>query len=264
MEEPYNDLPTSHLIGSVPAVISEEKKATAYAAPEANVQISPRQPGGDRVQGYQKIASSSGGGGPPPADNWQGVFNISSYAQYFNVDTDDVLNRLLSSLDPLRGDFFSRIDTNPDLYGLVWVSTTLVFVIASLGNLASYFGHSASWSFNVGYVSLATSVVYGYAIVVPLGFYFLLRYLGLNPSLVRLWCMWGYSLFIFVLSSFLLVIPVEFLRWMIILIACGVSACFVTSNLRSYVEGNSLMLVLAAASVLQFALGLFIKVWFFA
>uniref|UniRef100_A0A7C9DSW5 Protein YIP n=1 Tax=Opuntia streptacantha TaxID=393608 RepID=A0A7C9DSW5_OPUST len=214
MEEPYNDLPTSHLIGSVPAVISEEKKATAYAAPEANVQISPRQPGGDRVQGYQKIASSSGGGGPPPADNWQGVFNISSYAQYFNVDTDDVLNRLLSSLDPLRGDFFSRIDTNPDLYGLVWVSTTLVFVIASLGNLASYFGHSASWSFNVGY--------------------------------------------------FLLVIPVEFLRWMIILIACGVSACFVTSNLRSYVEGNSLMLVLAAASVLQFALGLFIKVWFFA
>ncbi|KAJ8423227.1 hypothetical protein Cgig2_027653 [Carnegiea gigantea] len=211
MEEPYDDLPTSHLIGSVPAVVAEEKKAGAYAVPEANVQISPRQPGGDRGQGYQKIASSSGGGGPPPADNWQGVFNISSYAQYFNVDTDDVLNRLLSSLDPLRGDFFSKINANPDLYGLVWVSTTLVFVIASLGNLASYLGHSSSWSFNVGYVSLATSVVYGYAIVVPLGFYFLLRYLGLNPSLVRFWCMWGYSLFIFVLSSVSISLYVVFL-----------------------------------------------------
>lgn len=84
-------------------------------------------------------------------------------------------------------------------------------MIASLGNLASYFGHSSSWSFNVGYVSLATSVVYGYAIVVPLGFYFLLRYLGLNPSLVRLWCMWGYSLFIFVLSSVSIYLHVLFL-----------------------------------------------------
>ena len=46
---------------------------------------------------------------------WKGVFSISSYAQYFNVDTDVVLNRLISSLHPIGGDFFSRIDANPDL-----------------------------------------------------------------------------------------------------------------------------------------------------
>ena len=55
------------------------------------------------------------GGGPPPTSNWQGVFNIASYTQYFNVDTDIVLNRLLSSLDPRSGDFFNKIDANPDL-----------------------------------------------------------------------------------------------------------------------------------------------------
>lgn len=50
-----------------------------------------------------------------PSNNWKGYFNVYSYAQYFNVDTDVVLNRLMSSLYPTTGDFFSKIDANPDL-----------------------------------------------------------------------------------------------------------------------------------------------------
>ncbi|XP_074287300.1 uncharacterized protein LOC141612426 [Silene latifolia] len=262
-EDPYSNLPSSHLLGSVPAVISENTKGNAYRGPEANLQIFPPQQGGDKGPVYQNLTSSSEGGGPPPANTWQGMFSVSSYTQYFNVDTDIVLNRLLSSLDPRTGDFFSKIDANPDLYGLIWISTTLVFVIAALGNLATYLIGSSTWSFNVSFMSLAATAVYGYAIVVPLAFYFLLQYMGSPASLVRFWCMWGYSLFIFILSCFVLVIPVEFLRWVVILLASGVSACFVASNLRSSVEGNDLMVVLVAAFVLQFALGLFIKLWFF-
>lgn len=91
-------------------------------------------------------------------------------------------------------------------YGLIWISTTLVFVLASLGNCATYLmqkhsDSSTSWSFNVNYVNLAAGSVYGYAAVVPLAFYFLLQYMGSNPSLVKFWCMWGYSLFVFVLAS---------------------------------------------------------------
>ncbi|GAB2302451.1 hypothetical protein Dimus_036461 [Dionaea muscipula] len=88
MAESYTSLPTSQLLGSVPAVVIEDEKNTNAI---------------DYVEGGQ------------PSTNWQGVFNISSYAQYFNVDTDIVLNRLLSSLKPVSGDFFSRIDANPDL-----------------------------------------------------------------------------------------------------------------------------------------------------
>ena len=43
------------------------------------------------------------------------MFNILSYTQYFDVDTDVVVNRLISSLYPIAGDFFSKIDANPDL-----------------------------------------------------------------------------------------------------------------------------------------------------
>lgn len=53
--------------------------------------------------------------GQQSANTWKGVFSVSSYTQYFNVDEDIVMNRLMSSLNPLSGDFFSKIDANPDL-----------------------------------------------------------------------------------------------------------------------------------------------------
>jgi hypothetical protein len=80
-------------------------------------------------------------------------------------------------------------------YGLIWISTTLVFVLALLGNFATYLmekhtDNRTSWSFDVGYV-----------IVVPLAYYFFLQYMGSNANLIRFWCLWGYSLTIFILSS---------------------------------------------------------------
>ncbi|KAF6161135.1 hypothetical protein GIB67_007776 [Kingdonia uniflora] len=266
MDESYTSLPTSHLLGSVPAVISEEKKTTDSA--EARLQIFPPNNGGEKGRGYQSIGSSNDGEEQQATNNWKGVFNISSYIQYFNVDTDIVLDRIKYSLYPINGDFFRKIDANPDLYGLIWISTTLVFVIAALGNCATYLmdrhtDKKTTWSFDVNYVNVAAVAVYGYALLVPTAFSFMLQYLGSNSSLVRFWCMWGYSLFIFILSSFLLVIPVEFLRWLIILIAGSASSCFVALNMRSYIEGTDLTMVAVASFILQFALSLFIKIWFF-
>lgn len=106
-------------------------------------------------------------------------------------------------------------------YGLVWISTTLVFVIASLGNCGTYLiqkrsNGGTSWTFDVGYLNVAAIAVYGYALLVPLAFYFLLQYLGSKASLVRFWCMWGYSLFIFILSAVsILLFDAGFVLWCI-------------------------------------------------
>ncbi|KAL4575061.1 hypothetical protein LXL04_021902 [Taraxacum kok-saghyz] len=259
----YTSLPASQLAGSVPAVITEGKAPVIQQDPEANLQIFP--PGGGR--GYQTLTSSSDGGGQQSTNNWNGAFNISSYTQYFNVDTDDVVNRLTSSLYP-TGDFFRKIEANPDLYGLIWIATTLVFVIASVGNLATYLmskksDSTASWSFDVSYFQVSAIAVYSYVFLVPLGFYLLLQYFGSKVALVHLWCMWGYSLFIFILSSIFLVIPVDFVRWSITIITGITSAAFVGLNLRSHVELNELTIVLVAACFMQFALAIFIKSWFF-
>ncbi|KAG4953356.1 hypothetical protein AAZX31_14G063400 [Glycine max] len=267
-ESSYTGLPTSHLLGSVPAVVTEENNASKHVATSANMQIFPPNNGGDRGPGYNTLGSPTEAFEQQPANNWRGVFSISSYSEYFNVDTDVVLIRLISSLNPVAGDFFSKIDANPDLYGLIWISTTLVFVLASLGNLATFLmqkhvDNSTSWSFDVSYVNVAACSIYGYAIVVPLAYYFFLQYMGSNASLIRFWCMWGYSLTIFIMSSFLLIIPVEFLRWVIILLTGVASASFVALNLRSYIEGNELSVAIIAAFFLQMALAIFIKVWFF-
>ncbi|CAL1387416.1 unnamed protein product [Linum trigynum] len=276
-DDSFTNLPTSHLLGSVPAVVTEEKSPKNYEVPEASMQTFPPASNarGSGVgssssnRGYQTMEAPTDGveqQGPP--NTWKGVFSVSSYVQYFNVDTDVVVNRLMSSFYPIGGNFFSMIDANPDLYGLVWIATTLVFLLSAVGNCATYLmlkhaDSSASWSFDVGYVNAAAVSIYGYAIIVPLGFYFLLRYLELSASLIRFWCMWGYSLFIFVPCSVLLVIPVEFLRWLIILGAGVDSACFVTANLKTFVGGGDLNIVLVASFLLQLALAIFIKAWFF-
>ncbi|ONK62040.1 uncharacterized protein A4U43_C08F36170 [Asparagus officinalis] len=264
MEEGYTSIPSSQLPGSVPAVIPQDKKPTPSASviPNANLQHFPPANGG-----YQPPGSPYDGD-EQTASNWKGIFSISSYQPYFNVDTDVVVDRIISSVYPMN-DFHRKIDANPDMYGPVWITTTLVFMLASLGNLATYLihqrdEHDTAWNFDVTYVNWAASIIYAYALAVPAAFYFLLQYLGSNASLTRLWCMWGYSLFIFIPSSLLLVIPVELLRWIIIILAGSASSCFIFLNLKVYTQGNNdLMVLVVSASVLQFALAIFIKAFFF-
>jgi hypothetical protein len=78
-------------------------------------------------------------------------------------------------------------------------------MLAAFGNFATYLMQKKTdmniWNFDVGYFNWAASVMYGYAIVVPAAFFFLFQYFGSRPSLVRFWCMWGYSLFIFIPAS---------------------------------------------------------------
>lgn len=46
--------------------------------------------------------------------DWKGFFSISSYSPFFNVDTDVVVDRMISSVFP-KSNFFSKIEANPDL-----------------------------------------------------------------------------------------------------------------------------------------------------
>lgn len=63
--------------------------------------------------------------------------------------------------------------------------------------------------------------------------------------------------------QFLLIIPVEFIKWIVILLTGAMSGAFVTLNLKSFVQTNDLAIVPIAAFVLQMGLAIFIKMWFF-
>ncbi|KAH9316451.1 hypothetical protein KI387_025078, partial [Taxus chinensis] len=211
----YTSLPTSHLPGSVPAVVDNNPKLLKLG--EANLQIFPPTPSTDqsRPWGYQAphvVDDPSGGlgaageGNAQSPNGWKSFFSIAYYRPYFNVDTFHVGERVIGSLYPHRGDFVEKIVHNPDMYGPVWISTTLVFMANVLGNYAAYLSFKPSttdteWVYDINYMSLAAAIFYSYIGFVPLGFYFLLQFMGIPSSLVQIWCLYGYSLFIFIPSS---------------------------------------------------------------
>jgi len=273
----YSSLPTSNLLGSVPVAADTYHKAPQFE--EENLQIFPPSNTQDEMWGYRPPTDGDGlyaqpgagdEGTEPSQNGWKGIFSIETYRPYFNVDTYDVIDRTICTLYPHRGDFCEKVQHNPDMYGPLWISTTLVFVVTALGNYASYLSfipseHKTGWYYDINYMSLAAFLIYGYICLVPLGFYFLLRYLGISTPLVQLWCLYGYSLFIFIPASILLIFPTEFLRWTVITLTGLAAASFVALNMRSCIMSGSdkWMTAVISAFVMQICLALVIKLCFF-
>lgn len=269
----YRSLPTSNLLGSVPAAVDTYHKASQLE--EENLQIFPPNNAQDGMWGYQPPTDGDDPYAQPGARDegieqsqsvWKRIFSIETYRPYFNIETYDVIDRTMFTLYPLRGDFCEKVQHNPDMYGPLWISTTLVFAVAALGNYASYLQseHKTDWYYDINYISWAACFIYGYLCLVPLGFYFLLRYWGISTPLVQLWCLYGYSLFTFIPASILLIFPTEFLRWTVIALAGLVTASFVALNMRSCMSGSDKWMTAAiSAFLMQMCLALVIKLCFF-
>lgn len=86
-------------------------------------------------------------------------------------------------------------------YGPFWICTTLIFVAASIGTFVTYIAHKLKkkeWDYDINLVTWSAGVFYGYVTVVPLGLYVILKYFSAPSGLVQLFCLYGYSLFVFV------------------------------------------------------------------
>ena len=94
----------------------------------------------------------------------------------------------------------SAIRARPDLYGAVWISTTLIFFIAVFSNVASYFAFEPTvqgqqWKYDVNMVTAAAFVVYGYAVTLPLVLLGVFIYFGVKTvRFSSLLCLYAYAL----------------------------------------------------------------------
>jgi hypothetical protein len=81
---------------------------------------------------------------------------------------------------PLITDFIKIAGVNPDMYGPIWVTLTLIFTIAISGNLANFFQHDHNstfvWHYNFHLVSYATTCIYLYVCIMPFTIWSLLKY----------------------------------------------------------------------------------------
>ncbi|KAJ0763748.1 putative Yip1 domain, protein Yip5/YIPF1/YIPF2 [Helianthus annuus] len=149
---------------------------------------------------YTFSKPASGSPESPSSGGWFKIFTVAAYRPYFDVDTSDVLERIKDSLLPFNGSFNEKTASNPDLYGPFWICTTLIFVAASIGTFVTYLAHKLQhkeWNYDINLVTWSAGVFYGYVLVVPLCLYVILKYFSAPSTLVQLFCLYGYSLFVF-------------------------------------------------------------------
>ncbi|XP_041357181.1 protein YIPF1-like [Gigantopelta aegis] len=161
-----------------------------------------------------------------PANFW----TFEYYQQLFDVDTHQVLRRILGSMTPIPGRNYltHHIRPNPDLYGPFWICTTLVFTTAIAGNLANYL-QSANmgyqWRYNFQKVTFAATAIFCYWWLLPLALFGMMWWRGsrANYSFLEVISVYGYSLAIYIPISILWVIQVGWLQWLLVVVGTVLS-----------------------------------------
>ncbi|XP_076955802.1 uncharacterized protein LOC143630765 [Bidens hawaiensis] len=278
----YTTIDNQNVSGSVPAVSDSPGQVsvkfngnytttTLQTFPPSGAQgkiAAAAGPPPDADDTFSKPVSGSGSPQSPSSGGWFKMFTIAAYRPYFEVDTSDVLERIKDSLLPFNGSFNEKTASNPDLYGPFWICTTLIFVAASIGTFVTYLSHKLQhkeWNYDINLVTWSAGVFYGYVLVVPLCLYVILKYFSAPSTLVQLFCLYGYSLFVFIPAMCLSVIPDEMFRWVITGVAGIMSALFVALNLRNHIvsAGESWFLIVVGIFLLQLGLSFVLKLYLF-
>lgn len=246
------------------------------------------------------------------SSNW----GLGYLAQYFDVTTMDVCERILWSAVPLRKSgldleeleqsapltndadtndtdrlaadsnfgvkrkkysFIERfIQSRPDFYGPFWISATLIFAIAIFSNIVSYVNQSSrikdisqmisnanqsepsvqskfselalvnemranQWHYSVEELSMATSLVTFYVVLVPFLIWCLFKFHGCPKyyTLTEIICAYGYSLSIFIPVSALLTIQYLPVRYLVIALAALMSGSTLMLSMLPVVQSDT-------------------------
>lgn len=193
---------------------------------------------GASTDGIDPSASASSGPSFCP------FLNISYYQPYFDVTTTDVLNRMKSPFIIWKDDFFESVAQKPDMYGPFWISTTLVFFVAVTANINAYLSTTKTsveeWNYNMKFLSVASTVIYGFCVGGPALLWMALKYQNINNlSLLQSLTIYGYSIITFLPASLLCVIPNHGVQWAAVFIAFGFSTIFLSRNLWKLLTGAS-------------------------
>lgn len=160
----FQEFPTSNVSGAAQLDVNSSHTLTFNQLPGASNPTSPS---------YNEEDKSS-----------FSIWSIEYYQQLFDVNTDQVVERIMWAMVPKPGVNYLQqyIQSKPDLYGPFWICITLVFTIAISGNLANYLQTAASghyhWKYNFHAVTLAGTAIFAYAWLLPSCLWGFLKYQG--------------------------------------------------------------------------------------
>lgn len=169
------------------------------------------------------------------------MWTLSFYAQFFDVDTSEVLRRCVSALYP-RSPFLDILDGNPDLYGPFWLATTVVFILFLTGTISQYLIRKKDETFVYDFrlLSGAAGLIYGYTSIVPVVLWGLLRWFGAgeSASLVECWALYGYANVIWIPVALISWSPISVLNWVFVAVGFAMSCIFLVRNLWPIVNAT--------------------------
>ncbi|KAL1649990.1 hypothetical protein SLS58_001366 [Diplodia intermedia] len=230
--------------------------------------------GGSRSSAFGGAgASSSGagaGGGGASSSSKRYLWSIGYYQQFFDVDTAEVLKRCWAAIMPLRSNFLDVLEGNPDLYGPVWIATTVVMILFLTGTMSQYLARSGEDHFPYDFrlLSGGAGLVYGYTIVVPVALWGVLKWFGSeSANVMECWALYGYANIIWIPVALISWSPITILNYVFVGIGFAVSAFFLFRNLypvlsATDVKTSKILLIVVVA--LHAGLAIAIKILFFA
>ncbi|KAF9920616.1 hypothetical protein FBU30_009537 [Linnemannia zychae] len=197
------------------------------------------------------------------------IWSIAYYSRFFDVDTNQVLERCFASVIP-KDNFLSVMGGNPDLYGPFWIATTVIFVLfvtSSIVDSINAYINKTTYQYNIFQMTFAFGTIYTYAFLIPLLVWGATKYFGCQPDLLEMFALYGYALTIWIPVSVLSVIPIELARWILLGIGAGVSGVFLIRNMYPVLqraEAQIAKIILILVIMFHGVLALILKYKFFA
>ncbi|KAG5178061.1 hypothetical protein JKP88DRAFT_264785 [Tribonema minus] len=186
-----------------------------------------------------------------------GCLSMGSLKPFFNVNDADVYDRILHGLLVRRGPLLTAAEgQTADLYGPIWCSATLIFMLAAAANIS---GLESGRGPDFRLALSGVGIVYGYMLVGGFGLWAAGKAWGLELSLAHTLCLYGYSLVGFVPMALLTAIPYGIVQWVALLVPAIVGGGFLYLNVMPAVREKApavAMTVLACLGGLQVALWL--------
>eukprot|EP01033_Poteriospumella_lacustris_P000359 gene359-235_t len=161
------------------------------------------------------------------------------------------------------------IGDKPDAYGPIWIATTLVFLIAVSSHLSAWFSSwmkGLHWAYDFQSILTSGSVIYSYAFAAPALVWFIFKQYEPKLRFVTVYCIYGYSLFLFIPAALVCMVPSWTVCWLSLLTAAGVSAVFLLRNLAPFIVSPSNKQVLVLLSLVglgQLIFGITLKLYFY-
>ena len=192
-----------------------------------------------------------------------------SFGKYFNVEVSDIKQKLKGSLIPFNKSFYESIEINADLYGPFWIFTTIILLIALIGNFSSYVHaeDKTKFVYDYNHVPHAIFIIYGFGFGAPIVLWIIMKFIfRIDIDLLTNLCIYGYSYTILIPILLVCIIPFKLVATLALLYFLIHSCTFLFHNMYLVIQQRaqkSKYVVLGLLGGIQLLLFFFLKFYFF-